>query len=216
MNEEWREIKGFPDYAVSNMGGIKRLRASRNNRKAEFVLRTEPNPKTGYVQVVLFKNGERHIKMVHRLVLEAFMVTPPSLEHQINHKDGIKHHNHVCNLEWVTCRENIIHAHKNGLHGAVRGERSNLAKLSSNDVWLIKRLLAHGVFQWVIAKMFLVDRATISYIHSGKTWREIIYDGTARPPTTERGTGSIKKGSRHCWSGKWQKPHARGANLLAG
>jgi len=43
-------------------------------------------------------------------------------------------------------------------------------------VWLIKKILhGGGILQRDIAAMFGVDRATISYIKTGKTWKEILY-----------------------------------------
>jgi hypothetical protein len=78
----------------------------------------------GYVQVKLFKNGERKYFNVHRLVAKCFI---PNTENkkEVNHKDGNKQNNHASNLEWVTSRENQLHAFKLGLQKAPRGKDSN-------------------------------------------------------------------------------------------
>lgn len=61
------------------------------------------------------KNGIQFRTRVHRLVAEAFIPNPNNLP-QVNHKDGNKANNHVDNLEWCTCRDNLIHSFNTGLH----------------------------------------------------------------------------------------------------
>ncbi|CAK0853954.1 unnamed protein product [Prorocentrum cordatum] len=51
-------------------------------------------------------------RLVHRLVAEAFLGDPPSLQHcQVNHKDGDRENNRVTNLEYVTPSQNIRHSY---------------------------------------------------------------------------------------------------------
>lgn len=53
---------------------------------------------------------------VHRLVALAWLDCPDNYaELDVNHKDGNKANNHYSNLEWVTHRENMLHAKANGL-----------------------------------------------------------------------------------------------------
>lgn len=78
---------------------------------------------------------------VHRLVAKAFIDNPENKE-QVNHKDGNKKNNHISNLEWVTCSENIKHAFDNGLHQGNRkeknyqwnGEHSNCKSIDMYDL----------------------------------------------------------------------------------
>lgn len=60
----------------------------------------------GYLQVILCKNGENKHCRVHRLVAEAYIPNPEGKE-LVNHKDEIRNHNYVGNLEWATAKENI-------------------------------------------------------------------------------------------------------------
>lgn len=68
----------------------------------------------GYEKVVLTKNGKRKTYLVHRLVGQAFIPNPNN-KPTINHINGIKTDNRVCNLEWATHKEQKEHEIKNGL-----------------------------------------------------------------------------------------------------
>jgi hypothetical protein len=59
----------------------------------------------------LSKNGINSIKLIHKLVALHF-IDNPNNKPQINHKDGNKKNNYVDNLEWCTCKQNIIHSYK--------------------------------------------------------------------------------------------------------
>ena len=63
---------------------------------------------------VLKRHNKKDVR-VHRLVAEIYL---PKIDNknEINHINGNKQDNRVENLEWVTHKENCIHAYKNGLH----------------------------------------------------------------------------------------------------
>ena len=61
----------------------------------------------GYHRVDLSKDGiVKHYK-IHRLVAETYIQNPENLE-TIDHIDGIKSHNHINNLQWMTSRDNTV------------------------------------------------------------------------------------------------------------
>lgn len=55
--------------------------------------------KDGYIQAVLYKDGISKPYMVHRLVAKAYIPNPQCLPF-VNHKDEVKDHNWINNLEW--------------------------------------------------------------------------------------------------------------------
>ena len=94
-----RDIKGFEGiYAVTSCGRVW------SYRKNKF-LKPGDNGK-GYLFVGLCKNGKRYQILVHRLVSEAYIPNPNNLS-EVNHKDEIKSHNWINNLEWCDHKYNI-------------------------------------------------------------------------------------------------------------
>ena len=99
MVEEWRIVKEFPNYSVSNLGNVK-------NITSDKILK--PTAKGGYYHVSLVNNENKQNFKVHRLVALAFIENPEN-KLEVNHKDKNKLNNHLSNLEWMTRRENNIH-----------------------------------------------------------------------------------------------------------
>jgi len=93
---------------------------------------------------------------------------------QVNHKNGDKSDNRVENLEYVTCRENIRHCWRTGLHGTqhCRGEANNHAKLKVDDVKAIRELHPAASLR-ELAFLYGVTKSTISLIVRRKTWKHI-------------------------------------------
>ena len=67
----------------------------------------------GYAYVGLYKDGKTTKIKVHRLVAQAYLVA--SDKPHVNHIDGNKLNNNANNLEWVTPKENKIHAFATGI-----------------------------------------------------------------------------------------------------
>lgn len=66
---------------------------------------------SGYCRVTLRINEKSKRFCIHRLMAMAFIPNPDSLE-QVNHINGIKTDNRICNLEWVSRSQNLIHAYR--------------------------------------------------------------------------------------------------------
>lgn len=123
----WKPVPGFEGYYVSNTGLVRS-----EKRGKSLILKPSPSKKTGYHRVCLRKDGKPYTKYVHIIVCEAFHGPKPTPEHEVNHKDLDKGHNHEKNLEWLTHAENIEHAmrvapHKFGNTGKI-GSLNHQAK----------------------------------------------------------------------------------------
>jgi len=181
MEEIYKEIENFPDYAISNLGKVKRLTTSRNY-SAGYIL-TPHLAYDGYVTIQLMNKGKRHKFYLHRLVLLTFVGPPPTIYHQASHQDGNKINNVLDNLKWETPKENYS---KRILHGTdMRGEFGPGAKLTEDQVMEIRRRYAEHRnnkknkratrgFRVKIAKEFGVSPINIHQIIAGKSWRNLL------------------------------------------
>lgn len=106
--EIWKKaICKEDDILVSNKGNV--WNARKNKPMPKFLAGR------GYYAISLQKNKKKKNYLVSRLVAIAFIPNPEN-KATINHINGIKTDNRVENLEWVTYRENNIHALKTGLN----------------------------------------------------------------------------------------------------
>ncbi len=129
----------------------------------------------GYVFVVLAIGGGKTF-FLHRLLMLTFCPIDNPHEMDVNHIDGKKDNNDLSNLEWLTHKANIQHAHKvldawaaNG----PRGENTITAKLTESDVRQIRELSKAGKSQRDIGRQFGVTQENISQIVRGKSWAHI-------------------------------------------
>lgn len=89
--------------------------------------------KHGYLRITIRKKSYQ----IHRLVLMVCCNTENMEELQVNHVDGNRQDNDLYNLEWVTSKENIVHAIFHGNKSGV-GSNNNNSKLKEEDVLYIR------------------------------------------------------------------------------
>ena len=119
--EIWKPIPDYEGrYEVSNFGRVKslpkmQLGAKGIKRYYKGRIMRLSNAGSGYPSCIIFhKDGNSTRILVHRIVGFCF-VQGYSDGLEINHKDGDKLNNHYSNLEWVSRRDNLLHAIDSGL-----------------------------------------------------------------------------------------------------
>ena len=114
-----RQIKDNLDYLVTVEGRVFSLKTMR-------FMKTAKRP-DGYVYVNIGRKTHR----VHRLVALTYIPNPDNKE-QVNHIDGNKTNNMLCNLEWATSSENMKHACDTGLRPISELMRENGRLMQTN------------------------------------------------------------------------------------
>jgi hypothetical protein len=97
MTEEWRPVKDFPEYEVSNLGRVKR---------GDLIMKQRLDSDKQYWIITLRKDKSPFTRRVHRLEAEAFLPNPedkPEIDHL--NRDGLD--NCLENLRWATRSENL-------------------------------------------------------------------------------------------------------------
>lgn len=143
MEEEiWKDIPGYRgEYQASSLG---KIRSVKKDRKIKILSdRKHPN---GYFYTMVCMDGICQTKKAHRLVSFTFIPNPQN-KPQVNHKNGVKTDNRVENLEWVTHKENGIHAYKTGLTKKPPGCLGKLGILAHNSKQILQMSLAGDIIQ---------------------------------------------------------------------
>lgn len=173
-SEVWREVPGFPDYQVSDLGRVWFKRLGR-------ILKQEADCRKGRpecLRVVLRKDRASIKVSVHRLVLGAF-VGPCPLGMEGCHYDGNATNNRLSNLRWDTrasnqhdtMRHGRFHPPPAGTH--LRGSAHPNAAITEADVKAIRAApMKHGIGR-VLARMYGVSESLVSLIRRGKGWAHI-------------------------------------------
>jgi hypothetical protein len=173
MIEEWREIPGWPDYAVSNFGKVKRIvKPKRGRGRVGNILKARIPGGGSYPAVNLSEGGLSTQWYVHRLVAHAFLGPCPEGK-EVNHIDGDKLNPRLDNLEYVTRSGNMLHAFQNGLKSN-RGEKNSRATLTEDDVLSIIGEYTGAYGQCAaLARRFNVSHAAVQDIVHGRLWSHL-------------------------------------------
>lgn len=131
-NERWRPAVGFEGfYEVSDHGRVRSvdryIPRPPSRRHPGGWLRFYPGQlivggatSTGHWQVVLSGPRGKEQRLIHRLVLEAFVGPCPERQ-EGTHRDDVPSNNHLSNLRWATRSQNVLDAYRNGRRDSRKG-----------------------------------------------------------------------------------------------
>lgn len=126
MIKEWKEIKGFSDYEISNHGEVRskeRKKVYKSGRTvffAEKLKKLRVHPKNGFIMTDLIDDkGIRRTVYPHKLVGQAFVINKHPRKYKIVvHNDENLANNHFENLSWSSYSESFKKSFE-------KGERDN-------------------------------------------------------------------------------------------
>jgi hypothetical protein len=173
--ENWKQCIESPFYEVSDLGRVRRRTPACRTRPGKLLQGRDPG--LGYIQYLLATEPNKYRQFLgHRLVMSAF-VGPSDLH--VNHKNGRKADNRLCNLEYVTAAENSRHS-CDVLGKHFKGERNPRAKLTEAQVLEILDLSGQGWSQRALCRRFKISKGMIYNIQQGRAWSHLAM--TPRPP----------------------------------
>ena len=158
--EYWEDIKGYPNYAVSNLGRIK-------NKVSGKILKPQKDYK-GYLRVRLYNQKVSQRFFIHRLVMQAFC---GASSQTVDHVNGVKSDNNLSNLRYLSREDNTRKASIGHTHS--QGSKHHRASLEEKDVNQIKCLIRMGLPIQDISKRYSITYDTVYGIKKGRTWNHV-------------------------------------------
>lgn len=149
-------------YQISNLGNVKSL------KRQEKIMKSSLDG-CGYLRVSLYKNGKYYTHNIHRLIAIHFIPNPEN-HSSVNHINGNKLDNRVENLEWISHKDNILHAWNTGLCKPLTGKNNGMTKLTESDILAIR---SDNRPASQIAKDYNIHECSVSGIKTRRTWKHI-------------------------------------------
>lgn len=146
-------------YSIKKDGSLLKLR--------------QKTDKDGYKKCTIYVNKKPYERGVHRLVASAFIENPDN-KPEVNHKDGNKANNHVSNLEWATCMENIHHAWANNLSTAKYCENHPNSIYTREQIESVCELISENNFTMKeIAEKTGVSYTVVKQVKNKIIWKNV-------------------------------------------
>ncbi len=176
--ELWKEVEGTNGaLLVSNSGRVKSL--LRDGR----ILKPTQDSK-GYLRLRVTIGREKRSYKVHRLVAMAF-VDNPNNKPQVNHINGDKTDNRASNLEWVTRKENVVHAFKHNLIHPNKEFKNPNNIYNRNMVEKFVKSIKDGYSIKQSCKISGIGLDTGYLIIHGKRYKKILVENNLKPFPTQ-------------------------------
>jgi len=164
-------VVGFPGYMIGDNGAVW---SKKRHWKHGTWRRLKPRLNTGYVAVILHRNGRTYNRYVHRLMLEAFVGPCPKGMEARHYPDRTKTNNSLDNLSWAPIQTNHDDKKEHGTNTCSPGERHWNSKLTDEIVRKIRKLYATGHYRQIdLARRYGVSRAVVGCIILRKAWRHV-------------------------------------------
>ena len=163
-NEKWIQAVGFPEYEVSSLGNVRRVKKSCGTRPNKLL-----KPwvmKNGYQMVVLSSIEKRKYFLVHRLVFQSFNGLCDGLD--ICHNNGIRIDNRLENLRSDTRKGNMSDIYNHDTH--IRGERCGTNKYKTEQIIAFKQDVKNGMSIASAARKNQINRMTAYNINDKRSW----------------------------------------------
>lgn len=172
--EHWKQLIRWESiYEISDLGRIRRVDGN-NCAKVGYILKPIYLD-SGYTSIRLRYKGRTERKLIHSYVMEAFVGERPN-GYEINHINGNRSDNRLCNLEYCTPSQNKLHSYNilGRKPSSARGEANAKSKLTEYQVTTIRRLYSGGgVSQQSIANQYGITQNMVSKIVLKQCWKHL-------------------------------------------
>ncbi len=155
MNEIWKNIEGFEDYQISNMGNVKNIK--KNTIKKSYMNRY------GYPIVNLYKHGINRKYTIYSLVTKVFLPRP-SVKYMIQYKDGDRTNNKINNLQWKLIKELNIYNPRN---------QKLTAKQVKNILEILQCPIGRTNAMKYLSERYNIKRKYLRRIYMREYWKHI-------------------------------------------
>ena len=133
------------------------------------------NDHNGYLSCAIrYLDGSVKRHYIHRLVAQLYLDNPENKK-IVNHKNGIKNDNRLCNLEWVTHQENTAHANSEKLTRKECGS-AKWATYSREQIIQVCELLQDGRRNCEIRDITGVHSNDVYMIRARLNWTHLSDD----------------------------------------
>lgn len=181
MEEVWKDIPSLDGlYEASSLGRVRSKERTVEfktrwggvaNRKLRSVVLSQQRHPQGYMFVSPSVNGKHLQNTVHNYIADAFLGARPSGT-DVNHIDGDKTNNSPCNLEYVTRKENMLHAKEIGIWNN-SGERNGQARADENTIRNAHFLLMEGFMVHEVQRVCKLTKSQVAKIRCGTKWKHL-------------------------------------------
>ena len=163
-NEQWMSAIGFPEYEVSSLGNVRRIKKSCVSTPLKQI---KPwRMKNGYMLVALSSMGKKKYFLVHRLVFQSFNGSCDGFD--VCHNNGIRSDNRLENLRSDTRKGNMSDIYKHDTH--IRGERCGTNKYKTEQIVAFKQDVKNGMSVASAARKNQINRMTAYNINDKRSW----------------------------------------------